>query len=60
VSLGKFAALTPSWANWLTIGGSAALAWIQPLAGIVAILWGCLQIYGWFEKRRRDKRKLEG
>jgi hypothetical protein len=46
---------TPGWVNWLGIVGTAALAWIQPIAGIVAIVWGCLQIYGWFEKRRRAK-----
>jgi hypothetical protein len=44
---------TPNWANWVIIGGTAALSWIQPIAGIVAIVWGCLQIYGWFEKRRK-------
>lgn len=49
---------TPSWANWLTIVGSAALAWIQPIAGIVAIVWGLLQIYSWFEKRRKRKEHL--
>lgn len=41
----------PSWANWLTILGSAALAWIQPIAGVIAIIWGCLQIYLAVEKR---------
>jgi hypothetical protein len=41
----------PSWANWLVVVGSAALSWIQPVAGIVAILWGCLQIYLAVEKR---------
>lgn len=41
----------PSWANWLGIVGTAALAWIQPVAGVVAILWGGLQIYLAVEKR---------
>lgn len=42
---------TPNWVNWWVITSSAALAWIQPIAGIVAILWGCLQIYLAVEKR---------
>lgn len=49
---------TPAWFNWLAIGGSAALAWIQPIAGIIAIVWGALQIYGWFVNRgwrRKEK-----
>jgi hypothetical protein len=33
--------------NWLIVAGSAALAWIQPVAGIIAIALGGLQIYGW-------------
>ena len=53
----QIADATPSWANWLTIGGSAALAWIQPIAGIVAIVWGCLQIYSWIEKRRKKRKE---
>ena len=49
---------TPAWANWSIIVGSAVAAWIQPIAGIVAIAWGLLQIYGWVEKRwfAEDKR----
>lgn len=51
----------PSWFNWIGIVGAAALAWIQPIAGLVAIVWGCLQIYSWCEKRwhrgDRDRRK---
>lgn len=43
--------------NWLGIVGTAALSWIQPLAGVVAIVWGCLQIYSWFEKRRKKKKE---
>lgn len=42
---------TPSWANWSIIAGSAVLSWIQPIAGIVAIVWGCLQIWSWGENR---------
>lgn len=44
----------PGWINWLGIVGTAALSWIQPVAGIVAIVWGSLQIYAWIEKRRQD------
>lgn len=51
----QLADVTPSWANWLTIAGSAALAWIQPIAGLVAIVWGCLQIWSWFERRKNRK-----
>lgn len=44
-------------ANWFVIGGSALAAWIQPIAGVVAIVWGGLQIYLAIEKRwfRKDK-----
>jgi len=49
----------PSWMNWVAIVGTAALAWIQPVAGIVAIVWGCLQIYGWVEKRLEKRRKMQ-
>ena len=38
-------------ANWLVILGSAVAAWIQPVAGVVAIVWGGLQIYLAVEKR---------
>lgn len=48
---------TPSWANWLIIGGSAAASWLAPLASLVAIIWGCLQIYSWFEKRRKRRKE---
>ena len=57
MKLQQIADATPTWANWLTIGGSAALAWIQPIAGIVAIVWGCLQIYSWIEKRRKKRKE---
>lgn len=42
--------------NWLVIGASAALSWLAPLASLVAIVLGCLQIYAWFEKRMEKKR----
>jgi heme exporter protein D len=43
---------TPSWANWLIIGGSAAASWLAPVASLIAIVWGCLQIYSWFKKHK--------
>lgn len=46
---------TPGWVNWLVIVGGAVASWLQPIASVVAIVWGCLQIYGWFEKRLRRK-----
>lgn len=48
---------TPTWVNWITIVGAAVLSWLQPIAALVAIAWGGLQIYGWFEKRRNKRRK---
>lgn len=53
----QVAEATPSWANWLGIVGTAALAWIQPIAGLIAIVWGCLQIYLAVEKRWFRKHK---
>lgn len=38
---------TPSWANWVVIVGGAAASWLAPIASLVAIVWGVLQIYGW-------------
>src|SRR5689334_6243177 len=49
----------PSWLHWLGIVGTALLSWVQPLAGLVAIVWGSLQIYGWIINRGwRRKEKL--
>ncbi len=45
---------TPAWVNWLVIAGSWAVSFLQPLALILTIAWTALQIYGWFEKRRRN------
>ena len=42
---------TPTWANVVVIVGSAVASWVQPIAGVVAILWGLLQIYLAIEKR---------
>ena len=43
---------TPGWANWLIIVGGAAASWLAPVASLVAIIWGVLQIYGWFINRK--------
>ena len=48
---------TPAWANWVAIAGAAALSWLAPVASLVAIVWGCLQIYGWFEARKQRRKK---
>lgn len=43
---------SPAWINWIVIGGGAALSWIQPIAGLVAIVWGSLQIWAWTINRK--------
>ncbi len=45
-------------AEWIGIVGVAlgALAsLLPPIAALVSIVWGSLQIYSWFEKRRKGK-----
>jgi len=49
---------TPGWANWLIIGGSWLVSFLQPLALLVTIVWGGLQIYGWIEKRMKARKRL--
>lgn len=44
---------TPEWANWLVIGGSWLVSFLHPIALLVTIVWGGLQIYGWIEKRQK-------
>jgi len=44
---------TPAWLNWLIIAGSWAVSFLQPLALLFTIVWTGLQIYSWFEKRRK-------
>ena len=43
--------------NWLAIVGSAVASWLAPIASLVAIVWGCLQIYSWLEKRRKKRKE---
>lgn len=42
----------PSWVNWSIVVGGAALSWVQPIAGVIAIIWGILQIYSWFRNKK--------
>ena len=49
----------PAVANWLGIVGTAVATvagWLPPIAALVSIVWGCLQIYSWFEKRRARRK----
>ena len=48
---------TPLWVNQVIIVGGAVLSWAAPIASLVAIVWGCLQIYGWFEARKQRRKK---
>lgn len=50
-SVQQVADATPSWANWLIIGGSWLVSLLQPLALFVTVAWGSLQIYLAVEKR---------
>jgi hypothetical protein len=45
---------TPGWVNWAIIVGGAAASWLAPIASFVAIVWGCMQIYGWIERRIKN------
>ena len=53
----QIADATPSWANWAIIGGSWAVSFLQPLALLVTVVWGCLQIYTWIERRRKKRKE---
>ena len=46
---------TPAWANWVIIAGGAVASWLAPIASLVAIVWGCLQIYGWLVNKKWRK-----
>ncbi len=48
---------TPKWVNWTIIMGSAALSWIQAIAGVVAIVWGSLQVYSWIRNELRARKE---
>lgn len=47
----QIADATPGWANVLIIGGSWLVSLLQPLALLVTVVWGGLQIYLAVEKR---------
>lgn len=42
----------PNWVNWVVVVGGAALSWIQPIAGLVAITWGGLQIWAFVRNKK--------
>lgn len=46
---------TPGWLNWTIIGSTWLVSFLQPLALVITVVYGGLQIYGWFEKRRKRK-----
>lgn len=49
----------PPWVNWTIIGGSAVASWLAPIASLIGIFWGCLQIYSWFEKRCSKRKQFK-
>lgn len=53
----QLAESTPSWANWAIIGGSWAVSFLQPIALLVTIVWGGIQIFAFFEKRRKRRKE---
>lgn len=55
MSVQQIADATPNWASWVTIVGSLALSILQPLAALAALVLAGLQIYNWFEKRRKKR-----
>jgi hypothetical protein len=44
-------------ANWFVLLSSVAIGWLAPVASLVAIVWGGLQIYLAVEKRWFGKDK---
>jgi hypothetical protein len=53
----QIAESVPAWANWTLIAGPWLIAILQPAALIVTIVWGTLQVYGWFEARRQKRKE---
>lgn len=53
----QIAEATPAWVNWTVIGGSWAMSFLQPLALLVTVIWGGLQIYGWIVNKGWRRRK---
>ena len=51
MTLPQVADATPGWLNWTIILGSWAVSWLQPLALLITVVWGGLQIYLAIEKR---------
>lgn len=46
---------TPGWLNWTIISSTWLVSFLQPLALVLTVVYAALQIYGWFEKRRKRK-----
>lgn len=51
MSLAQLNEQTPAWVNWIIIAGGALVGWLSYIASFVAIVWGCMQIYGWIVNR---------
>lgn len=47
----QFVNETPAAVNASVMLGSLLLSFLQPIAVVVTIVWGCLQIHGYVEKR---------
>jgi hypothetical protein len=43
--------VTPAPVSWSVMLGSLVMSVLQPLAIGITLMWGCLQIHGWVEKR---------
>lgn len=45
--------------NWGSIGATIATiaGWLPSIAALFSIVWLSLQIYSWFEKRRKKKKE---
>jgi hypothetical protein len=51
MSIFQVADSTPGWLSGLIIGGSWLVSLLQPIALLVTVVWGGLQIYLAVEKR---------
>lgn len=55
--LQQIADQTPGWVNWAVILGSWAVSILQPLALLVTVVWGGLQIFLAVEKRWKKRKE---
>jgi hypothetical protein len=58
MNIQQFVADNPGW-SWLTMVGTAIIAWIAPIAGLVTIGLGCLQGYISWQKYKHWKRQTD-